>query len=217
MAASKSLSHLNFPCLSCNRMHREHFLPNKSDPDTGVCSLCGNFVNLKGARSAGASVNAQINAVSEALRDEDQSYRAEVPMDVILARLMDDAERLNPKYRSSAFYLQNREVFVEWMFDLAEKLRVQPETFHHSVNMFDAYLLRSNSSQHLASLTHFQNQSKHNIITLIALTCLFISAKYLEKTYPGINQLLNYIGIPYCYEEFVAQEKDMLETLGWEL
>ena len=54
-------------------------------------------------------------------------------------------------------------------------------------------------------------------MTLIALTCLFISAKYLEKTYPGINQLLNYIGIPYCYEEFVAKEKDMLETLGWEI
>ena len=138
-------------------------------------------------------------------------------MAVILTKLRQDANRLNPKYRSSAFYLQNREVFVEWMFDLAEKLRVQPETFHHSVNMFDAYLLRPNSSQHLASLTHFQSQSKHNIITLIALTCLFISAKYLEKTYPGINQLLNYIGIPYCYEEFVAQEKDMLETLGWEL
>jgi hypothetical protein len=39
----------------------------------------------------------------------------------------------------------------------------------------------------------------------------------LEKTYPGINQLLNYIGIPYCYEEFIAQEKDMLETLGWQI
>ena len=78
-------------------------------------------------------------------------------MDVVLARLMDDANRLNPTYNSRAFYLQNREVFVEWMFDLAEKLRVQPETFHHSVNMFDAYLLRGDTSSHLASLPHFQN------------------------------------------------------------
>jgi len=46
---------------------------------------------------------------------------------------------------------------------------------------------------------------------------LFVSAKYLEKTYPGINQLLNYVGISYVYEEFVAQEKDMLESLGWEI
>ena len=83
--------------------------------------------------------------------------------------------------------------------------------------MFDAYLMRLDISRHLSNLPHFQGQSKQNIVTLIALTTLFISAKYLEKTYPGINQLLNYIGIPYCYEEFVAQEKDMLETLGWEI
>jgi hypothetical protein len=49
------------------------------------------------------------------------------------------------------------------------------------------------------------------------MCALFVSAKYLEKTYAGINQLLNYIGIPYVYEEFVAQEKDMLESLGWEI
>jgi len=45
-------------------------------------------------------------------------------MDVILIKLMEDAEALNPMYREDAFYMSNREVFVEWMFDLAEKLRV---------------------------------------------------------------------------------------------
>lgn len=54
-------------------------------------------------------------------------------------------------------------------------------------------------------------------MTLIALCCIFISAKYLEKTYPGINQLLNYIGIPYNYDEFVEQEGTMLNTLKWEI
>lgn len=90
------------------------------------------------------------------------------------------------------------------MNDLAEKLRVQPETFHHAVNMFDAYLLRPDVTRHISQLTHFQGQTKQNVVSLIALSCLFISAKYLEKTYPGINQLLNYIGIPYSYEEFIA-------------
>jgi hypothetical protein len=52
---------------------------------------------------------------------------------------------------------------------------------------------------------------------LIALTSLFISTKYLEKTYPGICQLLGYTGIPYCFEEFVAQEKDMLLALDWQI
>lgn len=61
-------------------------------------------------------------------------------MDLILLRLIEDAEAYTPDYNKSAFYLTNRELFVEWMFDLAERLRVQPETFHHSVNLFDAYL-----------------------------------------------------------------------------
>lgn len=64
-------------------------------------------------------------------------------MDQILDKLIEDAQSLNAPFNPQAFYLANREAFVEWLFDLAEKLRVQPETFHHSVNMFDAYLMRS--------------------------------------------------------------------------
>jgi hypothetical protein len=107
-------------------------------------------------------------------------------MDHILTNLIEDAS-LNVAYNPSAFYLSNREVFVDWMYDLAEKLRVQPETYHHSVNLFDAYLMRPGIQQHIASLEHFNGQSRHNIVTMIALCSLFISAKYLEKTYPGIN------------------------------
>lgn len=101
------------------------------------------------------------------------------------------------------------------MFDLSERLRVQPETYHHSVNVFDAYLMREGISSHLNSLPHFANQKRHNVVTLIAMASLFISAKYLEKTYPGINQLLNFVGVPFSYEDFIAHEKDMLYELGW--
>jgi hypothetical protein len=45
-------------------------------------------------------------------------------MDVILEKLIEDANLLNTPFNSSAFYLNNRESFVEWMFDLAEKLHV---------------------------------------------------------------------------------------------
>jgi hypothetical protein len=76
-------------------------------------------------------------------------------MDLILEKLIEDANNLNPKYNPQAFYLSNREVFVDWMFDLAEKLHVQPETFHHSINMFDAYLMRSDIQKHLSKLGHF--------------------------------------------------------------
>lgn len=45
-------------------------------------------------------------------------------MDIILEKLIEDTKLLCPEYNAAAFYLSNREVFVEWMFDLAEKLHV---------------------------------------------------------------------------------------------
>ena len=81
-------------------------------------------------------------------------------MDIILEKLIEDSQALNPKFNSQAFYLSNRESFVDWMYELAEKLRVQAETFHQSVNMFDAYLLRPEISKHIGKLQHFQGQTK---------------------------------------------------------
>jgi len=58
------------------------------------------------------------------VRDPEQKFRAEVPMDVILEKLIEDANLLNTPFNQSAFYLTNRECYVDWMFDLAEKLHV---------------------------------------------------------------------------------------------
>lgn len=52
-------------------------------------------------------------------------------------------------------------------------------------------------------------------MTLIAAACIFISAKYHEMTYPGVQQLLEYIRVPFTYDEFVAQEADILNSLDW--
>ena len=43
-------------------------------------------------------------------------------MDIILEKLIEDANLLNPAFNPDAFYLNNREVFSDWMFELAEKL-----------------------------------------------------------------------------------------------
>jgi hypothetical protein len=45
-------------------------------------------------------------------------------MDIILEKLIEDSQALTPKFNSQAFYLSNRESFVDWMYELAEKLRV---------------------------------------------------------------------------------------------
>ena len=46
---------------------------------------------------------------------------------------------------------------------------------------------------------------------------MLISAKFLEKTYPGVLKLNSIIQSPFTYDEFILMEKDILETLNWEL
>lgn len=66
--------------------------------------------------------------------------------------------------------------------------------------MYDAYLLRGDITLQLAAQPHFAGQTTHNVFLMIAMACLFVSAKYLEKTYPGINQLLHYTRVPFTYD-----------------
>lgn len=46
---------------------------------------------------------------------------------------------------------------------------------------------------------------------------MLISAKFLEKTYPGVQKLNSIIQSPFTYDEFILMEKDVLEKLEWEL
>ena len=75
-------------------------------------------------------------------------------MDLILKRLI-EGSKLGRMYNPDAFYVESREMFVDWMCDLSERLRVQDETMHHSIGIFDAYLQRPDIKKHLASIDHF--------------------------------------------------------------
>jgi hypothetical protein len=46
---------------------------------------------------------------------------------------------------------------------------------------------------------------------------MLISAKFLEKTYPGVLKLNSIIQSPFTYDEFILMEKDILETLHWDI
>jgi hypothetical protein len=59
MAASRAQARpvsLNFACADCSAMHKDSFIPYRSDPDLGNCELCGTFYNLKAARLAAKGV-----------------------------------------------------------------------------------------------------------------------------------------------------------------
>lgn len=135
-------------------------------------------------------------------------------MDQILDRLVEQMS-LGKLYNPDAFYMRSREFHIEWMCTLCSELQHQKETFHHSVSTFDAYMQMPNIVKHIKKKVYFRKKSENDIIKFIAATCVFISAKYHEMTYPGINQLLEFIRVPFTYDEFVAQECDILDSLDW--
>ena len=73
--------------------------------------------------------------------------------------------------------------------------------------------------QHIQGLRYFRGKSQSEILTLVAAVCIFISAKYHEMTYPGVQQLIEYIKcqcrMPFSYDDFVAQEAEILNSLDW--
>lgn len=137
-------------------------------------------------------------------------------MDEILDSLV-EGQSLGKHFNPRAFYVRTREFYIDWMSNLCGELQHHTETFHHSVSTFDAYMQMSNIRQHIMGIKYFRGKTDYQIMTLIAATCIFISAKYHEMTYPGTQQLLEYIRVPFKYEEFVAQEADILNSLNWRL
>jgi len=107
-------------------------------------------------------------------------------MDRILDRLV-EGQNLGKLYNPQAFYVRYREFYIDWMCTLCGELDHQPETFHHAVNTLDAYLQRSDIIHHIRAIPHFCGQTESNVLTLIAVACIFVSAKYHEQTYPGIT------------------------------
>ena len=118
-------------------------------------------------------------AVVEGIRCSNQKFKTEVPMDQILKRL-EQGQSLGKRFNPNAFYVEYREYYIDWMSNLCGELKHQPETFHHSISTFDSYMQRPDIMRHLQMIPFLRGNSKSNVLTLIAVTCIFISAKYHE-------------------------------------
>jgi hypothetical protein len=71
---------------------------------------------------------------------------------------------------------------------------------------------------HLRSISLIRDGSDREtsrVILLVAVACMFLSAKYLEKTYPGFQQLVHVTGLDFSYDTFISMETDILNQLGW--
>lgn len=59
-------------------------------------------------------------------------------MDDILSMLI-VRQNIGRIYNPAAPYMNKRRVVVDWMCEMGEELKFEPETIHHSIRVFDSY------------------------------------------------------------------------------
>lgn len=81
------------------------------------------------------------------------------------------------------------------MCESGEKLQFQPESVHHSVTLFDRYFSLPHSIDLLNNFNFLNGTPIDQVLQFSSLICMLISAKFLEKTYPGFQKLNSLIKI----------------------
>jgi hypothetical protein len=92
------------------------------------------------------------------------------------------------------------------MCEMGEDLKFSEETIHHSIALFDRFFSIPQITEILASLSFCRNKTLEQNIQLVAVICMLISAKFLEKTYPGVHKLNSLINSPFEYDDFITME-----------
>lgn len=96
-----------------------------------------------------------------------------------------------------------RSVLVDWLAEVAQEYNLLPETLFLSVMYADRYLSKINI--------------KRNRLQLIGITSLFIASKYEEIYAPHIDEFCYITDSTYTREEVLQMERQILDTLGFEL
>jgi len=98
-----------------------------------------------------------------------------------------------------------RSVLVDWLIEVAEEFRIQPDTLFLSIHYIDQYLSRIDTS-----LTRSRFQ-------LVGMTALLIASKYEELYVPTIADLIFISDNTYTREEIIAMEATILNVLNFDI
>ncbi len=111
------------------------------------------------------------------------------------------------------------------MCEIGEELKFQTDTIHHSIALFDIYFSGSSNREIELKMRALLNKQDsidvkwEHIVQVICVVCMLISAKFLEKTYPGVNKLNSVLSPSniFSYDDFISTEKHILESMNWDL
>jgi len=100
-------------------------------------------------------------------------------------------------------YSQMRQAYVEWILEIADKLRISNHSVHLAVHLLDVIMYKDNS------LTPS--------LQLYAPVCLLIAAKTVEldERIPYLPKLRSYANSSFSIEAYRKAELYVLDLLGW--
>lgn len=106
-------------------------------------------------------------------------------------------QSLNPEYS------QVRQTYVEWILELAEKLRISPNSTHLGIYLLDVVM--------------FKNTALIPKIQLYAPVCLLIAAKTIEldERIPFIPKLRRYANPSFTIDDYRRAELHILDMVDW--
>jgi len=106
-------------------------------------------------------------------------------------------QTLNPEY------IQIRQNYVEWVLELAEKLRISANSSHLAILLLDTVL--------------FKDPSLTSKLQLFAPICLLVAAKTIEldERIPYIPKLRRYAGSNFSVDEYTKAELHVLDLVDW--
>ena len=136
-------------------------------------------------------------------------------MDILLENLIKKQIQTSKVFNPSSSYASVRRLVVDWMCELCEVLKFQEETIHHAVAVFDLFLSKEDNMTQLKRV--HSNRESGQIVQLVAVTCILISAKFYEKTYPAVDRLNEIINSPFSFDDFIQMEAFILEFTEWQL
>ena len=96
--------------------------------------------------------------------------------------------------------------FINLFISFQQELCLKQETLYLTINIFDRYIQKLNFKRIISS-----------DINLIAITCLFIAAKYEEIYAPYLKEILRIFKPNYFNREIYLQEEQILSALNFEL
>lgn len=192
-----------------------HKTTNSSTP-AGPCqttptSECPHLRLVSGTRQANCQTcGIYLSKYTTVREHENVAFFAEIPLDEILDQ-MKAIMHINRAYSPKPNYLRYRRFVVDWMCEIGDTINLSYTTIHHSVALMDTYF--SNVSD-----ISTDKKSKE-FLQLIALTSIFISAKFREKDSrgPTAYNISTLTRGQYSEKQILNCERNILMCIDYQL